>query len=102
MHKITQKAAAPPVEQVRVRMLPDGRMDRRNAAKYLGNAVKTLAMWTTEGKGPKSLLVGGRRFYFKEVLDAFIQGGAVSGVCFVFAFALTVLTTLAALTVLFA
>ena len=68
--------ASPEIEQVRVRVLPDGRMNRENAAKYLGNAVKTLAMWELEGKGPKSLLVGGRRFYFKDALDAFIQGKA--------------------------
>ena len=100
MNAVTQGAASPPVDQVRVRVLPDGRMDRRNATKYLGNSVKTLAMWTMEGKGPDTLLVGGRRFYFKEVLDAFIRGGVVSGVFFLFAFALTTLPTLAALTVL--
>ena len=64
------------VEQVRVRILPDGRMDRENAAKYLGVAVKTLAMWQLQGKGPPSRLVGGRRFYYKADLDAFIQGDA--------------------------
>ena len=64
------------VEQVRVRVLPDGRMDRRNAAKYLGRAEKTLAMWELEGKGPASIKVGGRRFYFKDTLDAFIRGEA--------------------------
>ena len=61
------------MDQVRVRVLPDGRMDRRNAAKYLGRKVKTLAMWELQGKGPRSILVGGRRFYFKSTLDEFIQ-----------------------------
>ncbi len=61
-------------EQVRVRVLPDGRLTRKDAAKYLGRAEKTLAMWETEGKGPPSVLVGGRRFYFKDGLDAFIRG----------------------------
>ena len=60
------------IEQVRVRVLPDGRMSRRDAAAYLGRAEKTLAMWELEGKGPRSLLVGGRRFYFKADLDSFI------------------------------
>ena len=64
------------LEQVRVRVLPDGRMTRRDAARYLGRAAKTLAMWALEGKGPESVLVGGRRFYFKDALDAFIQGDA--------------------------
>ena len=61
--------------EVKVRILPDGRMTRRDAARYLGNAEKTLAMWELQGKGPPSLKVGGRRFYFKDDLDAFIQDG---------------------------
>ena len=64
------------IDQVRVRVLPDGRLTRKDAAKYLGRAEKTLAMWELEGKGPSSLLVGGRRFYFKDVLDAFVRGEA--------------------------
>ncbi len=66
----------PAIEQVRVRVLPDGRMSRKDAARYLGRAEKTLAMWEMEAKGPQSVLVGGRRFYFKDVLDAFIRGEA--------------------------
>jgi hypothetical protein len=66
------------VEEVRVRVLPDGRMCRADAAKYLGRAAKTLAMWELDGKGPRSVLVGGRRFYFKADLDAFIQGEAAA------------------------
>jgi hypothetical protein len=64
------------IEQVKVRILPDGRMTRRDAASYLGCAEKTLAMWALEGKGPQSVRVGGRRFYYKTTLDAFIQGEA--------------------------
>lgn len=59
---------------VRVRVLPDGRMTRQDAATYLGLKPKTLAMWAMEGKGPKSVRVGGRCFYFKDALDAFISG----------------------------
>lgn len=62
------------VEQVRVRVLPDGRMSRADAARYLGRSTKTLAMWHVAGKGPSSVLVGGRRFYFMRVLDAFVRG----------------------------
>ena len=62
------------LEPIRVRILPDGRMDRENAAKYLGKKPKTLAMWQLQRKGPPSILVGGRRFYFKAGLDAFIRG----------------------------
>ena len=68
----------PAIEQVRVRILPDGRLARKDAAKYLGRAEKTLAMWEMERKGPPSVLVGGRRFYFKNALDAFIRGEATA------------------------
>ncbi len=64
------------MEPIRIRVLPDGRMDRENAAKYLGRKPKTLAMWQLEGRGPKSVLIGGRRFYYREKLDAFIRGDA--------------------------
>ena len=62
------------IENVRVRVLPDGRMDRENAARYLGRKPKTLAMWLMNGKGPSPTKVGGRIFYFKTDLDDFIQG----------------------------
>ena len=62
------------VERPRVRILPDGRLSRKHAAIYLGHAEKTLAMWHLQGRGPRSILVGGRRFYFKSDLDAFIAG----------------------------
>ncbi len=68
--------AEPVIEQVRVRVLPDGRLTRKDAAKYLGRAEKTLAMWEMHKTGPPSVLVGGRRFYFKDALDAFIRGEA--------------------------
>jgi hypothetical protein len=63
------------VEQIRVRVLPDGRMTRDDAARYLGHQSKTLAMWGWHGKGPRSVKVGGRIFYFRDDLDAFIRGG---------------------------
>jgi Helix-turn-helix domain len=62
------------VVQLRVRVLPDGRMTREHAATYLGLKVKTLAMWAMQGKGPRSIRVGGRAFYRKSDLDAYIGG----------------------------
>ena len=58
--------------QVTVRVLPDGRMTREHAAMYLGLKPKTLAMWAMQGKGPRSIRVGGRAFYRKVDLDDFI------------------------------
>ncbi len=62
----------PAIDQVRIRVLPDGRMDRENAARYLGRKAKTLAMWSLEGKGPPAHKAGGRVFYFKRELDQFL------------------------------
>lgn len=72
----TGGVASAEIDRVSVRMLPDGRMNRENAAKYLGMSVKTLATWETQGTGPRSIRVGGRRFYFKDDLDRFIRGEA--------------------------
>ncbi len=63
-------------EIVRIRILPGGRMTRKDAAAYLGREAKTRAMWAVQGKGPKAHRVGGRCFYYKEDLDAFIQADA--------------------------
>ncbi len=62
------------IEPVRIRILPDGRMNRSNAAKYLDRSPKTLAMWAMEGKGPPVHKAGGRCFYFKEECDAYLSG----------------------------
>lgn len=64
------------INQVRVRVLPDGRLTREDAATYLGKSTKTLAMWAMTGKGPKSVRVGGRCFYYQRDLDAFVRGEA--------------------------
>jgi hypothetical protein len=58
-----------PIEVV---ILPDGRMDRKNAALYLGLAVKTLAMHATRGTGP-SFIKRGRVFYFRDDLDNWLR-----------------------------
>lgn len=62
------------IEQVRVQVLPDGRVDRANAAKMLGRTAKTLAEWHRLGIGPSSFLVGGRRFYKLAELQAYANG----------------------------
>ena len=63
------------IERVKIRLLPDGRMTRRDAAKYLGVAVKTVAMWDLEDPSKLgSVKVGGRRFYYMDRLDQVIRG----------------------------
>jgi DNA-binding transcriptional MerR regulator len=64
------------MDEVVVRVLPDGRLSREEAAKFLGYKVRTLAEWHRLGRGPASRLVGGRRFYMIEDLRAFAQGVA--------------------------
>ena len=64
------------VETVRVRILPGGRVDRKNAAKYLGREPKTLADWKLRGIGPRCVTIGGRCFYFIVDLDTYLVGEA--------------------------
>ncbi|WP_185208157.1 AlpA family transcriptional regulator [Sphingomonas sp. NBWT7] len=60
------------IESTTVRITPDGRMNRRDAASYLGLSYRTLGNWSSRGIGPASVRVGGRRFYRVADLDAFI------------------------------
>ena len=62
------------INTVSVEMLPDGRMNPTNASLYVGCSGSTLARWLGKGEGPKSVLVGGLRWYFRDDLDAFIKG----------------------------
>lgn len=64
--------AMPKIETVSVKMYPDGRLDSRNAALYLGLEEKTLAMKRSDGTG-SCFIKRGRIFYFKEDLDAWIN-----------------------------
>ena len=61
-------------ERVRVRVTPDGRLNRKDAAAYLGRQPKTLAMWAVAGKGPAPVRVGGRCFYRLADLERFAGG----------------------------
>ena len=54
---------------------PDGRVSRHEAAKFLGFKPKTLAEWHSKGIGPRSQLVGGRRFYTVQDLTSFVASG---------------------------
>jgi hypothetical protein len=60
------------LESISVRVFPDGRLDSKNAATYLGLKEKTLAMMRGSGTGPK-FIKRGRIFYFKEDLDEWLN-----------------------------
>lgn len=66
------------IEQVRVTVLPDGRVDRKNAARALNREPKTLAEWKRLGIGPRGFLVGGRVFYWWADVQAFARGEQVA------------------------
>ena len=59
-----------------VTVLPDGRMDTKNAARYLGLSDKTLAMLRSSGMGPV-YVKRGRVFYYQSDLDQWLQDGRV-------------------------
>lgn len=64
------------VETVRVQILPDGRMDTKNAAAYVGVSVNHLEKMRWKGSGPRFVKLGAKRvFYFKEDLDVWIRSG---------------------------
>lgn len=65
------------IDTFNVVLLPDGRMDVKNAATYCGLSVKTLAMKRCDGTGPKFVKLG-RVFYFRDDLDQWLTSGRVS------------------------
>ena len=64
------------LEAVKVRVLPDGRVSREDAATFLGKKPKTLAEYQRKGLGPLPRKVGGRVFYLLRDLEAFVSTGA--------------------------
>ena len=59
------------IEKVKIRVLPDGRVSRADAAAYLGLSEKTLRQWAVDGKHLGVAKVGGRCFYHFEELQRF-------------------------------
>jgi hypothetical protein len=60
------------LNSIDIAVFPDGRLDAKNAALYLGLKEKTLAMMRGNGTGPK-FIKRGRIFYFKEDLDTWLN-----------------------------
>jgi hypothetical protein len=57
-------------------VLPDGRIDTKGAAAYLGLSVQTLAIKRCDGSGPK-FVKRGRIFYYREDLDEWLRAARV-------------------------
>lgn len=49
------------------------RLNRFQAAQYLDRTVWTLDWWRRENRGPRSFKIGGRVWYSKLDLDAWVQ-----------------------------
>ena len=64
------------VDVSRVVATPHGRVSRVEAAKFLGFKPKTLAEWHRKGLGPRSQMVGGRRFYALDELVRYVAQAA--------------------------
>ena len=62
------------VEHLKVVVLPDDRVDRKNAALALNRSPKTMAEWSRLGLGPRPFAVGGRIFYRWSEVQAFASG----------------------------
>jgi hypothetical protein len=66
-----------PLSTVPVTILPDGRMDRKNAALYCGLSEKTLAMHACRGTGP-DFVKRGKVFYYREDIDRWFSEGGIA------------------------
>ena len=60
------------LESRTIEIFPDGRLDGKNASRYVGLSEKTLATLRVKGKGPR-FIKRGRIFYFKEDLDTWLN-----------------------------
>jgi len=55
-----------------IEVLPDGRMDTENTARYIGRKLKTLAQWRVNGCGPDFVKCG-RIYYYKDDVDRWLK-----------------------------
>ena len=62
------------INQVKVTILPDGRMDTKNAALYTGIKEKTMATMRSNGTGPR-FIKKGRVFYYRSIIDDWLLNG---------------------------
>jgi len=60
------------IQSISIITYPDGRLDNKNAALYLGLKEKTLAMMRSAGTGPQ-FIKRGKIFYYREDLDNWLN-----------------------------
>ena len=56
-----------------IKILPGGRLDPENAAKYLGMSDQTLATYRCRAEGPPFKKIMGKVVYFQKELDEWIE-----------------------------
>lgn len=61
------------IEEIKIRIYPDGRMDTKNAALYTSFSESYLARMRVEGTGPVYIKRNNRIFYKRDVLDAWLN-----------------------------
>jgi len=64
--------------EVQINILPGGCVDRKNAARALNRAPKTLAEWARMNIGPTPFKVHGRVLYHWADVQAFGTGTAAA------------------------
>lgn len=57
--------------------IPSSRLKGPEAAKYLGFSHSTLEKMRHEGRGPRYVKLGGRVFYRRADLDAYIEAAVI-------------------------
>lgn len=63
------------VDEIRVRVHPDGRVSRKESASFLGVKPNTMAIWAMKGVGPRPIKTGSRTFYLIDDLRRFAGTG---------------------------
>lgn len=57
---------------------PPVKLNRAEAADYLGTTKSTLATWATHGRGPKFVKIGGKVLYLQKHLDEYLEARATN------------------------
>lgn len=61
-----------------IQVTPPTKLNRADAACYIGVKKATLASWATLGKGPKFVKVGAKVWYFQRHLDDWLESRATN------------------------
>ena len=60
------------IDQVKIRVLPDGRVSLKDAAKFIGVSYSGITAMVADDRGPRTKKVGGRRFSTLDWLHEYV------------------------------